>query len=36
MSAMRRIHTVIKDGETLVHDGAMFGPTPRLAALARR
>jgi len=36
MSAMRRIHTVIKDGETLVRDGAMFGPTPRLAALARR
>lgn len=35
MSAMRRVHTVIKDGETLVRDGAMLWPTPRLAPLAR-
>lgn len=35
MSAMRRMHTVIKDGETLVRDGAMLWPTPRLATLAR-
>jgi hypothetical protein len=35
MSAMRRIHMVIKDGETLVRDGAMLWPTPRLAALPR-
>jgi imidazolonepropionase-like amidohydrolase len=35
MSAMRRIHTVIKDGETLVRDGAMLWPTPRLAALTK-
>jgi imidazolonepropionase-like amidohydrolase len=35
MSAMRRIHTVIKDGETLVRDGAMLWPPPRLAALPR-
>jgi hypothetical protein len=26
---------VIKDGETLVRDGAMLWPTPRLATLAR-
>ena len=35
MTAMRRVHTVIKDGETLVRDGAMLWPTPRLATLAR-
>jgi len=35
MTAIRRIHTVIKDGETLVRDGAMLWPVPRLAALAR-
>jgi imidazolonepropionase-like amidohydrolase len=35
MTAMRRIHTVIKEGETLVRDGAMLWPTPRLATLAR-
>ena len=26
MAAMRRVHTVIKDGEVLVHDGAMVWP----------
>jgi hypothetical protein len=26
---------VIKEGETLVRDGAMLWPTPRLATLAR-
>ncbi len=36
MSAMRRVHMVIKEGETLVRDGALLWPTPRLAALARR
>jgi imidazolonepropionase-like amidohydrolase len=35
MTAMRRVHTVIKEGETLVRDGAMLWPTPRLATLAR-
>jgi imidazolonepropionase-like amidohydrolase len=35
MTAMRRVHTVIKDGETLVRDGAMLWPTPHLATLAR-
>jgi imidazolonepropionase-like amidohydrolase len=35
MTAIRRVHTVIKDGETLVRDGAMLWPTPRLATLAR-
>ena len=35
MTAMRRVHTVIKEGETLVRDGAMLWPTPRLAMLAR-
>ena len=35
MTAIRRIHTVIKDGETLVRDGAMLWPVPRLATLAR-
>ena len=35
MTAIRRIHTVIKDGETLVRDSAMLWPVPRLAALAR-
>jgi imidazolonepropionase-like amidohydrolase len=35
MTAIRHVHTVIKDGETLVRDGAMLWPTPRLAALAR-
>jgi imidazolonepropionase-like amidohydrolase len=36
MTAMRRVHTVIKDGETLVRDGAMLWPTPHLATLASR
>ena len=27
MTAIRRVHTVIKDGETLVRDGAMLWPT---------
>jgi len=35
VTAMRRVHTVIKDGETLVRDGAMLWPTPHLATLAR-
>jgi imidazolonepropionase-like amidohydrolase len=35
MTAIRRVHTVIKGGETLVRDGAMLWPTPRLATLAR-
>lgn len=35
MSAMRRVHTVIKDGETLVRDGALLWPVPRLAALVK-
>jgi imidazolonepropionase-like amidohydrolase len=35
MTAIRRVHTVIKDGETLVRDGAMLWPSPRLATLAR-
>ena len=35
MTAIRRIHTVIKDGETLVRDSAMLWPVPRLATLAR-
>lgn len=35
ITAMQRVHTVIKDGETLVRDGAMLWPTPRLAALTR-
>jgi len=35
VTAIRRVHTVIKDGETLVRDGAMLWPTPRLATLAR-
>jgi len=34
MSAMRHVHTVIKDGETLVRDGAMLWPTPRLGTFA--
>jgi imidazolonepropionase-like amidohydrolase len=36
MGAMQRVHTVIKEGETLVRDGALLCPTPRLATLARR
>ena len=35
MRAMRHIHTVIKEGETLVRDGALLEPTLRLAALPR-
>ena len=35
MTVIRRVHTVIKDGETLVRDGAMLWPTPRLATFAR-
>jgi imidazolonepropionase-like amidohydrolase len=35
MTAIRRVHTVIKDGETLVRDGAMLWPSPRLATFAR-
>lgn len=33
MQAMRHIHTVIRGGETLVRDGALLWPTPRLAGL---
>jgi imidazolonepropionase-like amidohydrolase len=33
MTAMRRIHTVIKDGEVLVRDGAMVWPTAAVAEL---
>jgi imidazolonepropionase-like amidohydrolase len=30
MTAMRRVHTVIKDGEVLVHDGALLWPATTL------